>query len=89
MFWHTEYVEPELVRTLKTVDRELAMYRSDLLEVQEVLLGKGVTERLEDFMYLVYGKEMKIISQGQDFLYIRESYQQLNMLSLLVIGCSI
>jgi len=39
-----EYVEPEFVRTLKTVDRELVMYRSDLLEVQEVLLGKGVTE---------------------------------------------
>jgi len=39
-----EYVEPELVRTLKTVDRELAMYRSDLLRIQEVLLGKGVTE---------------------------------------------
>ena len=41
---HMEYEEPELVRTLKTVDRELATYRSDLLEVQEVLLGKGVAE---------------------------------------------
>jgi len=28
-------------RTLKTADRELAMYRSDLLGVQEVVLGKG------------------------------------------------
>ena len=54
--------------TLKTLDRKLATYRSDLLEVQEVLLGKGVTERLEDYMYLLYGKEMKIISQGTGFL---------------------
>jgi hypothetical protein len=30
--------------TLKTVDRELATYRSDLLGVQEFVLGKGVTE---------------------------------------------
>ena len=30
--------------TLKTVDRELAKFRSDLLGIQEVLLGKGVTE---------------------------------------------
>ena len=30
--------------TLKTLDRELATFRSDLLGVQEVLLGKGVTE---------------------------------------------
>jgi len=36
--------------TFKTVDRELATYRSDLLEVQEVLLGKGVAERPEDYM---------------------------------------
>jgi hypothetical protein len=45
--------------THKTLDRELAMYRSDLFEV---LLGKGVTERPEDYMYLVYGKELKIIN---------------------------
>ena len=30
--------------TLKTVDRELAKFRSDLLGIQEVLLGKVVTE---------------------------------------------
>jgi len=29
---------------LKTVDRELAKLRSDLMGIQEVLLGKGVTE---------------------------------------------
>ena len=46
--------------TLKTVDRELAMYRSDLLGVQELVSGKGVTEQPEDYMYLFYGKEMKI-----------------------------
>ena len=27
--------------------------------------------------------------QGQDFLYFRESYQQISKLILLVIGCSI
>jgi hypothetical protein len=48
--------------TLKTLDRVLAMYRSDLLGVQEVLWGKGVTEQTEDYMYLAYGKEIKIIS---------------------------
>jgi hypothetical protein len=48
--------------TLKSVDRELAMFRSDLLGVQEFLLGKGGTERPKDYMYLVYGKEMKIIN---------------------------
>jgi len=48
--------------TIKTVDRELATFRSDLLGIQEVLLGKGVTERMEDHMHLVCGKEMKIIS---------------------------
>jgi len=46
--------------TLKTVDRDLATFRSDLLGIQEVLLGKRVTERTEDHMYLVCGKEMKI-----------------------------
>jgi len=30
--------------TLKALDRELAMFRLDLLGIQEVLLGKGVTE---------------------------------------------
>ena len=75
--------------TLKRVDRELARYRSDLLGVQEFVLGKGVTKRPEDCMYLVYGKEMKIINYRQDFLYISELYQQLSELILLVIGCSI
>jgi len=48
--------------TLKTLDRELATFRSDLLGVQEVLLGKAVTDRTEDHMYLVCGKEMKILN---------------------------
>jgi hypothetical protein len=30
--------------TLKAVDRELASYRSDVLGVQEVVWGKGLTE---------------------------------------------
>jgi len=71
------------------LDRELAMFTSDLLGIQEVLLGKGVTEPTEGHMYLVCGKEMKIINYGQDFLYIRESYHMLNGLSFLVIGSNI
>jgi hypothetical protein len=51
--------------TLKTVDRELAKFRSDLLGIQEVLLGKGVTERTEVYKYLVCGKEMKIINKDK------------------------
>jgi hypothetical protein len=47
--------------TIKIVDRELATYRSDLLGIQEFVLGKGANERTKDYMYLVYGKEMKII----------------------------
>jgi len=44
-FWHMEYDETELVRDIfKTLDRELGTFRSDLLGIQEVLLGKGVTE---------------------------------------------
>jgi hypothetical protein len=40
--------------TLKRVDRELATFKSDLLGVQAVVLGKGVTERPEDYLYVVY-----------------------------------
>ena len=64
------------------------MFRSDLLGIQEVLMGKGVPGRTEDYMYFVFGKEMKIIIYGQDFLYIRELYQKLNGLSFLVIECT-
>ena len=74
--------------TLETVDRELATYRSDLLGVQEVVLGKGVNEQPEDYMYLFYGKEMKTHQVGTGFL-LHQTYQQLNDLSLLVIGCNI
>jgi len=58
------------------------------LRVHDVASGKDVTERPENYMYLVYGKEMKIINYGQDFLYIRETYEQLRELSLLVTECS-
>jgi hypothetical protein len=48
--------------TLKTLHRELTTFKSDLLGAQEVVWGKGVTERPQDYMYLVYGKKMKIIN---------------------------
>jgi hypothetical protein len=55
-----------------TVSRELSRYRLDLVEVQEV--------RWEDSSTVPAG-EYRV------FLYIRESYQQLRGLSLLMIGC--
>ena len=55
-FWYMEYEEPEFL------DWELATFRSDLLEIQEFVLAKGVTEWQEDYVYLVYGKEMKIVN---------------------------
>jgi len=78
-FWHMEYEEPEIL------DRELAAHRSDLLGVQEYVVSKGVTERTEDYTYLIHGKEMKLFNLGQDFFYIRETYQHLSELSFLVI----
>jgi hypothetical protein len=60
-----EYEKPECL------ERESATYRSDLLD-------KGVTEQTEDYMCLIYGKEIKIIHLGQDFFYIRISYHQLS-----------
>ena len=48
------------------MDRELATFRLDLLGVQDVVWGKGVTERPEDYMYLVYGNENHQL--GTEFL---------------------
>jgi hypothetical protein len=61
---------------LKTVARELGKYKLDLVVVQEVRWEKEGTESAEDIRFSME-QGMKIISWGQVFSYIRESYQQL------------
>jgi hypothetical protein len=61
---------------LKTVARELRKYKLDVVGVQEVRWDKGGTERTEDYT-LFYGAGNENHQLRTDFLYIRESYQQL------------
>jgi exonuclease III len=46
---------------LKTVAREVGKYKLDLVGVQEVRWGKGVTERAEDYTFSV-DRGMGIVS---------------------------
>jgi len=48
--------------SLKTLDRGLATYRQDLLGIQEVLSGRGVTEPHEGLYVPFYGKEIRVIN---------------------------
>jgi hypothetical protein len=68
-----------------TVSSELARYKLDLVGVQEVRWNKGSTEPAGEYTFL-YGKGNEN-HEVQVSLCIRESYQQLRGLSLLVIGC--
>jgi hypothetical protein len=68
--------------------RELGKFKLDLLGVQEVRWEKGGTVQAEGYKFFVE-REMGIISEGQIFSYIRDSYQWLGEWSLLVIGCRI
>jgi hypothetical protein len=68
-----------------TVSRELSRYRLDLVGVQEDR-WEGSDIAPAKFTFL-YGKGNKNHELGTGFLYIRESYQQLRGLSLLMIGC--
>jgi hypothetical protein len=69
------------VGSLMTASRELFRCRLDLMGVQEV---SGTQPAGEYTFYHGKGKENH---EATGFLYIRESYQQLTGLSLLVIGC--
>jgi hypothetical protein len=71
-----------------TVSRELARYTSklDLVGVQEVRWGGGGTKPVREYMFF-YGKGNEYHELGTFFLCLRESYQQLRGLSLLVIVC--
>jgi hypothetical protein len=73
--------------SLMTVSRELSRYRLDLVGVQEVRWeGSGTLPAGEYTFFYGNGKENHELGTVF-FLYIRESYQQLRGLSLLMIGC--
>jgi hypothetical protein len=68
-----------------TISRELARFKLDLVGVQEVTWDGGGTEPAGEYACF-YGKGNENHELGTGFLCIRDSYQQLRRLSLLVIG---
>jgi hypothetical protein len=73
--------------SLITVSRELARYELDLVGVQEIRWEGSGTEPAGEYTCF-YGKRSENHGLGTGSLCIRESYQQLRVLSLLVIGCN-
>jgi hypothetical protein len=68
-----------------TTSRELETYTLDLLGIKEVKWEASDTELAGEYLF---SKErgMRMANSEQVSLWIRESYQQLRGLSLLVIG---
>jgi hypothetical protein len=71
---------------LMTVSRELSQFKVDLIGVQEVIWEGGSSEPSGEYIFF-YGKVNENHELGTSLLCIRELYQQLRGLSLLVIGC--
>jgi hypothetical protein len=69
-----------------TVSKELSNFRLDLVGVQEVRWEGGGTEPAGECTFF-YTKGNEHHDLGTGFLCVRELYQQLRRLSLLVIGC--
>jgi hypothetical protein len=71
--------------SLMTVSRDVSRYRLGLERVQEVRWDGSGTEPAGQYAFF-YGNGNENRELGTGLLYIRESYQQLRWLSLLVIG---
>jgi hypothetical protein len=74
------------VGSLITVTKGLSKYKLDFGGVQEVRWQGSGTEPAGEYTFF-YGKRNENHELGTGFLCIRESYQQLRGLSLLVIAC--
>jgi hypothetical protein len=64
----------------------LSRDKLDLVGVQEVRWEGSGTTPAEEYTFCVE-RGMRTMNWVQGFLYIRESYQQLRVLSLLMMGC--
>jgi hypothetical protein len=69
-----------------TVSMELTKYKLDLVAVQEIRWEGDETGPAGGYLFF-YEKVNENHEIGTVFLCIRESYQQLRGLKLLVIGC--
>jgi hypothetical protein len=58
--------------SLMAAARELARYKLELVGVKEVTWDKEGTVKVGDYSFFSMGKEMKIFSWEQGFLYITE-----------------
>jgi hypothetical protein len=72
--------------SLVIVSKEVSKCKLDLVGVQEGRWEGGDTEPAEEYTFF-HGKGNENHELGADYLCIRESYQQLRGLSMLVIGC--
>jgi hypothetical protein len=86
--WNVRSMYMYRVGSIMMVSRELSEYKLDLVGVQEMRWEGGGTEPKEEYTFF-YGKENANHELGKSFLYIRELYQQLRGLSLLVIRYTI